>query len=273
MKSERADVLLVKKGLVETRERAQRIIMAGCAYQDEKKIHKSGEKIPVTALLRIKTNALPYVSRGGLKLAKAFTAFAINISEKIFLDIGSSTGGFTDCALQNGAKLVYALDVGTNQLVWKLRIDPRVVVMEKTNFRYSKRGDFNYGAPEVVAVDVSFISLRHILPNLREIIASGGECICLVKPQFEAGKGQVGKNGIVRDEKIHQEVLQSIADFSLDSGYDIINLTYSPIKGGKGNIEYLLHLRWNEKSVIKKGACFWQGDYESIIAEAREQSK
>ena len=241
---ERVDVLLVQQGLSETREKAKRNVMAGLVC-DEKNIRydKPGEKIPVNTVLRLKGQALKYVSRGGLKLEKAMAVFSIDFKEKTLLDIGSSTGGFTDVALQNGAKMSYALDVGSNQLAWKLRQDERVVVMEKTNFRYSKLEDFTKGQPDISTIDVSFISLKLILPVLREIIATNGEVVALIKPQFEAGREQVGKKGIIRDKKIHLSVLEGVLSFIQEFGFDVLALDYSPITGGDGNIEFLAYLK------------------------------
>ena len=209
IRKERVDVLLVQQGLSETREKAKRNVMAGLVC-DEKNIRydKPGEKIPADTVLRLKGQALKYVSRGGLKLEKAMNSFDISFEDKILLDIGSSTGGFTDVALQNGAKMSYALDVGSNQLAWKLRQDERVEVMEKTNFRYSKLEDFTKGQPTISSIDVSFISLKLILPVLKEILAPEGEVVALIKPQFEAGREQVGKKGIIRDKKVHLSVLK-----------------------------------------------------------------
>ncbi|WP_404458412.1 TlyA family RNA methyltransferase [Sutcliffiella horikoshii] len=244
-KKERVDVLLVERGLVETREKAKRSIMAGLVYSNEQRLDKPGEKVAMDAPLTVKGNVLPYVSRGGLKLEKALKVFDLEVKDKILLDIGASTGGFTDCALQNGAKLSYALDVGYNQLAWKLRQDERVVVMERTNFRYVTPVDLNEGMPDFASIDVSFISLKLILPVLKTLLVSGSDVVALVKPQFEAGREQVGKKGIVREPKIHEAVMDKIIDFSLKEGYDVMNASYSPIKGGEGNIEFLLHLQWN----------------------------
>lgn len=244
-KKERLDVLLVERGLIETREKAKRSIMAGLVYSNEERLDKPGEKVEIDIPLTVKGNAIPYVSRGGLKLEKAIKEFDLNIKDKIMIDVGSSTGGFTDCALQNGVKRSYALDVGYNQLAWKLRQDERVVVMERTNFRYVTPADLQSGLPEFATIDVSFISLRLILPVLKTLLVANSDIVALVKPQFEAGKEQVGKKGIVRDPKTHEAVLTQIIQFSLKEGYDCINLSYSPITGGEGNIEFLLHLRWN----------------------------
>jgi 23S rRNA (cytidine1920-2'-O)/16S rRNA (cytidine1409-2'-O)-methyltransferase len=241
---ERLDVLLVERGLVETREKAKRTIMAGLVYTNEERLDKPGEKVKTDIPLSIKGNMLPYVSRGGLKLEKALKVFNVNVTEKVLLDIGSSTGGFTDCALQNGAKMSYALDVGYNQLAWKLRQDERVIVMERTNFRYVTPADLIREMPNFATIDVSFISLTLILPVLKTLLVPGSDVVALVKPQFEAGREQVGKKGIVRDEKVHLQVIDKIINFAFQQGYIIKNLSFSPITGGDGNIEYLLHLHW-----------------------------
>ncbi|WP_088043581.1 TlyA family RNA methyltransferase [Bacillus sp. EAC] len=243
-KKERVDVLLVERGLIETREKAKRAIMAGLVYTNEQRLDKPGEKIDIENPLQIKGEVMPYVSRGGYKLEKALKTFDVTVEDKIMIDIGSSTGGFTDCALQNGAKKSYALDVGYNQLAWKLRQDERVIVMERTNFRYVKPEDLIEGLPQFASIDVSFISLRLILPVLKTLLVSSSDVVALIKPQFEAGREQVGKKGIVRDAKVHEEVIEMMIDFSLRQGYDIKALTYSPITGGDGNIEFLIHLHW-----------------------------
>lgn len=240
---ERADVLLVDKELFTSREQAKRAIMAGQVYVNEMQITKPGEKIPVSSEFVLKGQRLKYVSRGGLKLEKAISYFGIDPQGKILLDIGSSTGGFTDCALQNGAKHAYALDVGYNQLDWKLRSDDRVTVMERTNFRYSKPEDFSEGLPNLASIDVSFISLNLILPALSQILVDDGDVVALVKPQFEAGKDRVGKKGIVRDAKVHEDVLIQVAEFAEKAGFSVVNATFSPITGGEGNIEFLFYLR------------------------------
>lgn len=243
---ERIDVLLVKRGLVDTREQAKRSIMAGIVYSEETRIDKPGEKIAVDAPLTVKGNTLKYVSRGGLKLEKALEVFDVTVEDKIVLDIGASTGGFTDCALQNGAKHCYALDVGYNQLAWKIRQDERVTVMERTNFRYATTDMFENGLPSFATIDVSFISLSLILPALNNIIVNGGDVIALVKPQFEAGKGKVGKKGVVRERSTHLEVLEKVAEVAYEEGYTLHDASYSPVTGGEGNIEFLFHLRAEE---------------------------
>lgn len=251
MKKERIDVLLVEQGLFETREKAKRAVMAGIVYCEENRLDKPGEKINTDSKLSVKGKTLQYVSRGGLKLEKALKIFDVDMKDKVLLDIGSSTGGFTDCALQNGAKQSYALDVGYNQLAWKLRQDERVIVMERTNFRYVTPVDLKGEMPNIASIDVSFISLKLILPVLKTLLVSGSDVIALVKPQFEAGREQVGKKGIVRDRKVHESVLEKIIAFSIEEGYIVKNLSFSPITGGDGNIEFLLHLYWDERAEEK----------------------
>lgn len=244
VRKERVDVLVVQQGLSETREQAKRNVMAGLVVDEKgQRYDKPGEKISADTVLRLKGQALKYVSRGGLKLEKAMESFGISFEGKTLLDIGSSTGGFTDVALQNGAKLSYALDVGSNQLAWKLRQDERVEVMEKTNFRYSKLEDFTKGQPNISSIDVSFISLKLIFPVLKEILASDGEVVALIKPQFEAGRDQVGKKGIIRDKKVHLSVLKEVIEFIQQSGFNVMALDFSPITGGDGNIEFLAYLK------------------------------
>lgn len=261
---ERADVLLVEKEVFTSREQAKRAIMAGQVYVNEEQIMKPGEKVALTCEFVLKGQRLKYVSRGGLKLEKAIAYFGLDVQDKILLDIGSSTGGFTDCALQNGARHAYALDVGYNQLDWKIRSDERVTVMEKTNFRYSKPEHFSQGLPEVATIDVSFISLNLILPALSTILVDNGEVIALVKPQFEAGKDRVGKKGIVRDAKVHLDVLTQVAEFAVRSGFQVLNATYSPITGGEGNIEFLFYL----KKSTDDGIAFT--DFEGIVQQAHQ---
>jgi 23S rRNA (cytidine1920-2'-O)/16S rRNA (cytidine1409-2'-O)-methyltransferase len=268
---ERLDVLLVERGLAETREKAKRAIMAGLVYTNEERLDKPGEKVKIDIPLMIKGNALPYVSRGGLKLEKALNTFDVSVKDKVLLDIGASTGGFTDCALQNGAKMSYALDVGYNQLAWKLRQDDRVVVMERTNFRYVTPADLIGEMPNFASIDVSFISLTLILPVLKTLLVRGSDVIALVKPQFEAGREQVGKKGIVRDKNVHLQVLNKIIDFALVQGYIIQNLSYSPIKGGEGNIEFLLHLKWDGEREIGENRL--KVNPEVVVREAHEGLK
>lgn len=249
MKKERVDVLAVQQGLFDTREQAKRGIMAGLVYKEinKERLDKPGEKIDYQTALEIKGKKLPYVSRGGLKLEKALKLFDFSVKGKRLVDIGASTGGFTDVALQNGALLSYALDVGYNQLAWKLRQDERVVVMERMNFRYATSADFQFGTPEVATIDVSFISLKLILPTLHQILMDDGEVMALIKPQFEAGREAVGKHGIVRNPATHQAVIEMIVDFARKERFDVQNLSYSPITGGEGNIEFLIHLKKSDK--------------------------
>ncbi|MGV3466639.1 MAG: TlyA family RNA methyltransferase [Heyndrickxia sp.] len=251
MKKQRLDILLVERGLIETREKAKRAVMAGLVFSNESRLDKPGEKVNEDIPLQVKGNVLPYVSRGGLKLEKALKVFNVDVQDKILLDIGASTGGFTDCALQNGAKMSYALDVGYNQLAWKLRQDERVVVMERTNFRYVTPADLIGEMPNFATIDVSFISLSLILPVLRTLLIPDSDIIALIKPQFEAGKEQVGKKGIVRDKKVHAQVVEKIVDLALELGYNTENISYSPITGGEGNIEFLIHLKWCGNSQAK----------------------
>lgn len=269
-KKERIDVLLVDLGLVETREKAKRSVMAGIVFCNNERVDKPGAKVDVEANFQVKGNILPYVSRGGLKLEKAIEEFSFDLKDKIVLDIGSSTGGFTDCALQNGAKLVYAVDVGYNQLAWKLRQDERVVVMERTNFRYVTKDLFTHGLPNFATIDVSFISLRLILPALATVLEKGSHVSALVKPQFEAGRDEVGKKGIVRDERIHNQVLKYITDFSTSIGFDVHGMTYSPIKGGEGNIEFLIHLSWDGTSEPGKNEV---SSIKNIVTSAHQNLK
>ncbi|WP_078432652.1 TlyA family RNA methyltransferase [Metabacillus halosaccharovorans] len=265
-KKERLDILLVENGLFETREKAKRAIMAGVVYGNEERLDKPGEKVSRDLVLTVKGQTLPYVSRGGLKLEKAINEFNVNVQDKIMIDIGSSTGGFTDCALQNGAKLSYALDVGYNQLAWKLRQDDRVVVMERTNFRYVTPSDFQEGMPEFASIDVSFISLRLIFPVLKTILCPESDVVALIKPQFEAGREFVGKKGIVRDPSVHEFVLKEMLAFVLKQGYDVHNLSYSPITGGDGNIEFLLHLSWEGSQA--EGTNYLEKTERQIVDEA-----
>lgn len=243
MSKERLDVLLVQRNLAETREKAKRLIMAGLVFSNEQRLDKPGMKVEEDIPLTVK-GSIRYVSRGGFKLEKALTEFNISVQDKTVVDIGASTGGFTDCALQHGAKKVYAIDVGYNQLDWKLRSDERVIVKEKTNFRYVTKDLFTEGLPNFATIDVSFISLTLILPVLKEILLPNSEIVTLIKPQFEAKKEQVGKKGIIRDKKIHEEVLNKIISFAKEEGFTILGLTYSPITGAEGNIEFLACLGW-----------------------------
>jgi 23S rRNA (cytidine1920-2'-O)/16S rRNA (cytidine1409-2'-O)-methyltransferase len=241
---ERLDVLLVNRGLATSREKAKTLIMAGEVFVNGVREDKPGtsfEEAKITSL-EVRGDTLPYVSRGGLKLEKAVKNFGFSLEGKVCMDIGASTGGFTDCMLQNGATKVYSVDVGHGQLDWKLRSDERVVCMEKTNFRYMERSHIDDDL-DFASCDVSFISLTKILLPARRLLKDGGEMVCLIKPQFEAGKEKVGKKGVVREPEVHEEVVKKIMDFAFLAGFEILHLDFSPIKGPEGNIEYLIHIR------------------------------
>ena len=246
---ERLDVLLVQKGYAPSREKAKAIIMSGNVFIDGQREDKAGTVFDVDKVrIEIKGTGQKYVSRGGLKLEKAVAAFGIILEEAICMDIGASTGGFTDCMLQNGAKKVYAVDVGHGQLDWKLRNDSKVICMEKTNFRYMTPENIQ-DKLDFASVDVSFISLTKILLPARALLKEKGEMVCLIKPQFEAGRDKVGKKGVVREPGIHEEVIRKVVDYADYIGFDIIHLDFSPIKGPEGNIEYLIHLSINSKKI------------------------
>ena len=241
MSGVRADVRLVELGLAPSREKARTLIMAGEVFIDTLRIDKPGTAVPEDALLTVKEQAIPFVSRGGLKLDKAVRKYGLDFTDMVTMDVGASTGGFTDCMLQNGAKKVYAIDVGYGQLDWKLRNDARVVVMERTNAR-NMEPDWFTEAPDFASMDVSFISVKLILPGIYKSLSEGAQAVILVKPQFEAGRGRVGKNGVVRDKDTHRQVVEDTARFALDTGFSIRQIDYSPITGPKGNIEFLLLL-------------------------------
>ena len=246
MSKKRLDVRMVELGLAESRQKAQAVIMSGQVFVDDKRVDKSGAAVADGAVIEVRGKTLPYVSRGGLKLEKAMQLWPIRLEGVTAMDCGASTGGFTDCMLQNGARKVYAVDVGYGQLAWKLRSDERVVCMERTNARYLTAEQI----PEPLdfaSVDVSFISLSLILPALRPLMAPTGELVCLIKPQFEAGKGKVGKNGVVREPEIHLEVLEHFLDHAAQSGFTVRDITFSPIRGPEGNIEYLGWLSASEQ--------------------------
>ncbi len=238
---ERLDVLLVNRGLAPSREKAKAMIMAGSVFVGNNREDKAGAAFPADCQIEIHGNTLKYVSRGGLKLEKAMTHFGIQLDGKTCMDIGASTGGFTDCMLQNGAESVFAIDVGYGQLAWKLRQDPRVVCMEKTNIRYVTPEDVP-ALSDFASVDVSFISLTKVLGPARNLLKDNGEMVCLIKPQFEAGREKVGKKGVVREKSVHEEVICMVTDFALGAGFSVCGLEYSPIKGPEGNIEYLVYL-------------------------------
>lgn len=244
---ERLDVLLVKGGFAESREKAKAIIMSGNVFVNNNREDKAGQTFDEKAIIEVRGNTLKYVSRGGLKLEKAMANFDVSIDGKICMDVGASTGGFTDCMLQNGAVKVYSIDVGHGQLAWKLRQDERVVCMEKTNIRYVTNEDI----PDLIdfsSIDVSFISLTKVLGPVRNLLADNGQVVCLIKPQFEAGREKVGKKGVVRDKKVHIEVIETVVEFAKSIGFNVLNLDFSPIKGPEGNIEYLLHIEKGENA-------------------------
>lgn len=241
IKKERLDVLLVSRGLAPSREKAKAIIMSGIVYVDGNKEDKAGTTFAATADIRIKGNTLRYVSRGGLKLEKAMNEFNLSLNECVCMDVGSSTGGFTDCMLQNGAVKVYAVDVGHGQLDWKLRNDERVICMEKTNIRYVTREHID-DELDFASIDVSFISLTKVLQPVKELLKDSGHIVCLIKPQFEAGREKVGKKGVVRDKKVHEEVIEMVTKYAVSIELFPLRLDFSPVKGPEGNIEYLLYL-------------------------------
>ena len=245
---ERLDILLVNRGLAPSREKAKTMIMEGNVFVNHNREDKAGSTFPDDCIIEIHGTTLKYVSRGGLKLEKAMTHFGITLEGKVCMDIGASTGGFTDCMLQNGAVKVYSVDVGYGQFAWKLRQDPRVVCMEKTNIRYVTPEDID-DKLDFASVDVSFISLTKVLGPARALLTDHGQMVCLIKPQFEAGREKVGKKGVVRDKKVHEEVNQKIEDFCLSNGFSIHNLEYSPIKGPEGNIEYLIYIEKADEPV------------------------
>ncbi len=242
---ERIDVLLVERGFYESREKAKAALMAGLVLVNDEPVDKSGMKVARTADIKVKGALHPYVSRGGLKLEKAIRKFDIDLNGRVMLDIGASTGGFTDCALQNGASYVYAIDVGYNQLDWSLRQDERVNVMERTNFRYTEPADLVGPPPTFASIDVSFISLKLILPALSTLLSVGSGIVALIKPQFEAGREKVGKSGVVRDSAVHRDVLRTVLTAAAELGYSLQDITFSPITGGEGNIEFLAYWTWS----------------------------
>jgi 23S rRNA (cytidine1920-2'-O)/16S rRNA (cytidine1409-2'-O)-methyltransferase len=263
---ERLDVMLVERGLAASREKAKAIIMSGIVYVDGNKEDKAGSTFPVTADIVVKGNTLRYVSRGGLKLEKAVSNFELKLDGCICMDVGSSTGGFTDCMLQNGAVKVYAVDVGHGQLDWKLRNDDRVVCMEKTNIRYVKPEDVA-DRIDFSSIDVSFISLTKVLGPVKELLTDTGSIVCLIKPQFEAGREKVGKKGVVRDKKVHHEVIAMVVEYAKSIGLLPVKLDFSPVKGPEGNIEYLLYITKDEK-LFEEIADDITDDYIGNVVEA-----
>lgn len=262
---ERLDVLLVKRGLAPSREKAKAMIMAGNVFVDGQREDKAGTSFQEEVPIEIHGHTLKYVSRGGLKLEKAMQHFDLSLDGKICMDIGASTGGFTDCMLQNGAVKVYAVDVGYGQFAWKLRQDPRVVCMEKTNIRYVTPEDIA-DVLDFASVDVSFISLTKVLGPAKELLREGGEMVCLIKPQFEAGKEKVGKKGVVRDKAVHLEVIEKVISFAKEIGFQVLNLEFSPIKGPEGNIEYLVHLRKGTENTQEEAV-----DANAVVEQAHAQ--
>ena len=242
--AKRADILLVEAGLAQSRERAKALIMEGVVYYNEQKVNKASDAFADDAVLTVRQNPIPFVSRGGLKLKKAVENYDIDIKDRVCVDVGASTGGFTDCMLQNGARLVYAVDVGYGQLDWRLRSDERVVCLERHNARFMD-SEWFAETPVFASCDVSFISIKLILPGMFKCLSEGGSAVVLVKPQFEAGRGKVGKNGVVRDASVHEEVLLECASYALECGFKILAVDHSPITGPKGNIEFLLYLKKN----------------------------
>ena len=258
----RLDILVYEKGFTDSREKAKAIIMSGQVYVDNQKADKCGTSYDENVKIEVRGNTQKYVSRGGLKLEKAIDNFDFDLKDKITMDIGASTGGFTDCMLQNGAKKVYSIDVGYGQLAWKLRNDPRVVNLERTNMRKVTREQ----VPDEIdffSVDVSFISLKLILPVARQLMSENAQAVCLIKPQFEAGREKVGKKGVVRDKSVHEEVVNNIISFALSNGFSVLDLEYSPIKGPEGNIEYLVHIKKTDDPIKEESV-----DIHSVVEAA-----
>lgn len=268
VKKERLDVLLVEKGIAPSREKAKAVIMSGIVYVDGSKEDKAGAAFPVNVNIEVRGNTLKYVSRGGLKLEKAMQEFNISLKEKVCMDVGASTGGFTDCMLQNGATRVYSIDVGHGQLDWGLRNDDRVVCMEKTNIRYVTPEDI--GEPvDFSSIDVSFISLKKVLLPVKNILGTNGKIVCLIKPQFEAGREKVGKKGVVRDKEVHKEVMEMVTDYAKSIDLYPLMLDFSPVKGPEGNIEYLLYLSKNadDLNLFEKNAHI---DIDEVVEKSHD---
>lgn len=264
---ERLDILLVKRGLAESREKAKAIIMSGNVFVDDQREDKAGSTFDETCNILVKGNTLKYVSRGGYKLEKAIEEYGLELQDKICMDVGSSTGGFTDCMLQNGANKVYAVDVGTNQLAWSLRQDSRVVCMEKTNIRYVTPEDIQ-DRIDFISIDVAFISLTKVLTPVYELLKEDGEVVCLIKPQFEAGREKVGKKGVVRDKNVHIDVIEKVIEFAESINFKVLNLNFSPIKGPEGNIEYLLYIKKTDETIIYTNSVI-----KAIVEEAHTSLK
>lgn len=262
---ERLDILLVNKGFFQSRERAKASIMAGDIFVDGMRVDKAGERVKVISNIEVRGAELPYVSRGGLKLEKAIAEFGIDLNEKVSMDVGASTGGFTDCMLQNGAVKVFSIDVGYGQFAWKLRTDPRVVCMERTNIRYVEKDSIGMDI-DFSSIDVSFISLKKVIPKVIELLGEKGEVVALIKPQFEAGREKVGKKGVVREASTHKEVIEGIVNYLKEMNMNILNLSFSPIKGPEGNIEYLVYFSKNSK----KTSNFYEGLIDEIVNKSHE---
>lgn len=276
---ERLDLLLVNKNLAQSREKAKALIMSGKVYVDNQKADKAGTLYKEDSKIEVRKDEIEFVSRGGLKLNKAISSFNIDLKDKIAMDIGASTGGFTDCMLQNGAKKVYSVDVGYGQLAWKLRNDERVVNLERTNIRYIDEG-LILEKLDFVSIDVSFISLKLVLPVAKKLMKDLAKGVCLIKPQFEAGRDKIGKNGVVRDKKTHEEVIKNVFDFTKNLGFKILDLDFSPVKGPKGNIEYLMHVEKmetcesnennEENTKCNSEDLVWSEKIKEIVAKSHE---
>lgn len=260
----RLDNEVFERGLSESREKAKALIMSGVVYVNGQKALKGGTFIKADDKIEVKGKTNPFVSRGGLKLEKAMEVFSISLNENICIDIGASTGGFTDCMLKNGASKVYAVDVGYGQLDWKLRTDSRVVNLERTNFRYITKEQITDDI-DFASVDVSFISLTKIIPVMRNFLKDNGRSVCLIKPQFEAGRENVGKKGVVKDKTVHFSVIKTITDFVLENGFDLLGLSFSPVKGPEGNIEYLMYIQKSDLPLNK-----WNGEIELLVSTSHE---
>lgn len=267
---ERIDVLLVEKGFFDTREKAQKNIMAGLVFVDNQRVDKCGEKVKIDGNIEVKGEAIPYVSRGGLKLEKAINEFNIDLSGKVAMDVGASTGGFTDCMLKNNALKVFSVDVGYGQLAWELRTDSRVVSMERTNIRYVKTEDIGV-LLDFASIDVAFISLKLVLPVVKELLKSMGQIVALIKPQFEAGRDKVGKKGVVRDPGTHVEVIKEVIFFAAGIGLELLGLTFSPVKGPEGNIEYLAYFSNSSNSKIDNATIIRK--IEEVVKESHNSLK
>ena len=264
----RLDQYLVQHGLIQSRERAKAMIMSGVVFVNEQKVDKAGEMIKEDAKVEVRGHDIGYVSRGGLKLEKAMNHFGVELDGRVCMDVGASTGGFTDCMLQNGAVKVYSIDVGYGQLDWKLRNDPRVVCMEKTNIRYVLPEDIQEPA-QFSSIDVSFISLTKVLLPVRNLLTEDGEIVCLIKPQFEAGREKVGKKGVVRDPAVHLEVIEKVIAYASSIALEPRHLSFSPIKGPEGNIEYLLHLKKRPEGEVIESSL--EAEPEQVVREAHDQ--